>query len=157
MYILQTDTEDRIPVGISLIEAEDWEQLTVADFFFDWKRVNGSQLWKLTQVRSPYILGVMSLIDYPVESRIEIHLLASRRQAVGQGKKYSRIAGCLMAWACRLAVQRYAQSACVSLIPKTELRHHYRNAYGMMDAGWQLFLEDAPLYDLLKKYLYDES
>ncbi len=157
MYILQSTTDDRIPVSIDLIEAKDWEQLTVVDFFFDWKRESGKQLWKLTQEGSPLILGAMSLIDFPAESRIEIHLLASRRQAAGQGKMYSRIAGCLIAWACRLAVQRYAQAACVSLIPKTELRQHYRNAYGMMDVGWQLFLEDAPLYEMLKKYLYDES
>ena len=145
-----------MPVAIEPIEKDDWVQLTKTNFFFDWKKERGNELWKLTRSESTIILGVMSLIDYPAEYRIEIHLLASRRQEVGQKKIYSRIAGCLIAWACRLAAQRYGPLACVCLIPKTELRSHYMDVYGMSDAGWQLFLEEVALHNLIDKYI-DES
>lgn len=155
MHITELATGERLSVAIDLVVAADWRHLTKASFFFDWKQEKANVLWKLTLLNDSQILGVMSLVDHPAESRIEIHLIASQRQQVGSKKIYGHIAGCLIAWACRLAVQSYAGLACVSLLSKTELKTHYMNAYGMMDAGRQLFLEGTPLFKLLDQYLDD--
>lgn len=94
----------------------------------------------------------MGLIDWPGEKRIEIKLLASSVENIGKGKIYEGIAGCLIAFACRLAVDKYGAEACVSLVPKTELIKHYMQKYHMLHAGWQLYLEGKELNKLLKEY-----
>ena len=93
------------------------------------------------------------MIDWPAEKRIEIKLLASSVENIGKGRIYEGIAGCLIAFAGRLAVVKYGAEACVSLVPKTELINHYMQKYYMQHAGWQLFLEGKELNELLKEYL----
>ncbi len=92
-------------------------------------------------------------MDIPAEYRMEIKLLASARENVGDGKEYEGIAGCLIGFACRESVKRYGDLACVSLMPKTELQEHYRRKYGMIDAGHQLCVEGLSLIKLINKYL----
>ena len=71
----------------------------------------------------------------------------------GKKQAYDRITGTMIAFACREAVKLYEINACVSLIPKTELKRHYLSIYGMSDAGRQLFLEGTSLLNLINKYL----
>ena len=84
---------------------------------------------------------------------MQIHLLCVSRENQGKGKKYDGIAGSLIAFSGRTAISKYFGQACISLLPKTELRAHYKSKYGMMDGGPQLFLEGAKLNAILKKYL----
>jgi hypothetical protein len=81
------------------------------------------------------ILGVMALIDHPNEKRMEIKLLACSIENRGRDKKFDRIAGCLIAFACLLADKKYWKFACVSLIPKTVLLNHYKQKYNMTWGG----------------------
>jgi hypothetical protein len=99
------------------------------------------------------MLGAMSLTDFPSESRIEINLIASQHNNVGTEKLYDRIAGCLISWACRLAVGKYGYNACVSLNPKTRLINYYKKKYGMLSAGMQLYIEGLNLYQLIQTYI----
>ena len=96
----------------------------------------------------------MALIDYPDEYRVEIKLLASSIENQGRNKKYERIAGCMIAFACRMAESKYWKFACVSLIPKTRLIDHYQQKYNMSWNGVQLFLLDDMLFKILKEYFY---
>jgi hypothetical protein len=81
-------------------------------------------------------LGAVGLVDWPEEKRIEIKLLAVSAGNIGKQRSYDGIAGCLIAYACRLAVAKYESEACVSLVPKTELVRHYMEKYYMAHAGW---------------------
>jgi hypothetical protein len=83
---------------------------------------------------------------------MEITLLASSIDNQGKTKKYGRIAGCLIAFACRLAKALYGDDACISLIPKTALIKHYMQKYYMLYAGCQLYLEGVLLNKLLNEY-----
>ena len=112
-----------------------------------------SDLFKLTLQGESEILGLLALIDFPQEFRVQIHLLCVFRENRGKDKIYEGIAGSLIAFAGRVAVTKYFEQACIFLLPKTELRSHYKSKYGMMDGGPQLFLEGALLNDLIKKYL----
>jgi hypothetical protein len=88
-----------------------------------------------------------------MEFRIQIPLLCVYRENHGKGKKHDCIAGYLIAFAARTVVSKYFEQACISLLPKTELRAHYKSKYGMLDGGPQLFLEGAGLHAIIKKYL----
>jgi hypothetical protein len=99
-------------------------------------------------------LGVMGLVDVPEEKRIEIRLLANAKENKGRNKVYDRVAGCLIAFACFGAAEKYQDEACVSLLPKTSLVRHYMHKYRMVHKGRQLCLEKEALYYILKKYFY---
>ncbi|MBN8878312.1 MAG: hypothetical protein J0I32_12250 [Sphingobacteriales bacterium] len=128
--------------------------LTKKRFSFVWKTVKKvATVYKLQIEGEKDILGVMGLVDWQEEKRIEIKLLASSVENIGKNKIYKNIAGCLIAFACRLAVIRYGIEACVSLVPKTELIEHYMQKYYMQYAGRQLYLDGNNLIKLMEEYL----
>jgi hypothetical protein len=58
----------------------------------------------------------------------------------------------MIAFAGRTALAKYGQYACISLVPKTALKSHYIKKYGMIDAGWQLYLDLDRLNNIVTKY-----
>ena len=154
MAIIEVATGRKLTVSISPLEETDFKRITKKRYFLDWKKEKGTaDLFKLTLLRESEILGLLALKDFPREFRMQIHLLCVSRENLGKGKKYDDIAGSLIAFAARTAISKYFDQACISLLPKTELRGHYKTKYGMMDGGPQLFLEGASLHAIIKKYL----
>jgi hypothetical protein len=154
MYIIEVSGGFRKKVVIILVEELDFKILTRKRYFFIWKSLKQSaSIYKLLIEGEEDILGVMALIDFPEEKRIEIKLLASSIENQGKNKKYDRVIGCLIAFACRLSKAKYKNYACVSLVPKTELIQHYIKKYHMSNAGWQLYLEGERLNNILNEYL----
>jgi len=153
MHIIEVQSGHRKKVTISLAEPKDFKLLTRKRYSFTWKSLEKSATtYKLFIEGEDDILGVMALIDHPEEKRIEIKLLANSVENKGKGKKYDRIAGCLIAYAGRLSKAKYGDYACISLVPKTELIQHYIKKYCMVNAGWQLYLEGKRLNNILNKY-----
>lgn len=136
---------------IELVTAADYKIITKTKYFFDWKTEKGNWVYKLRLNDSEEILGLISLENFESEDRIQINLLAVSKENRGAKKIYDGITENLIIFACREAVRLYAENACVSLIPKTELKIHYIKKYGMIDAGKQVFLEGIALYKLLKR------
>jgi hypothetical protein len=153
MEIIEIATGIKKTVVIKEAEVKDFRVLIKKRFSFTWKTFqNTTTVYKLQIENEGDILGVVGLIDWPEEKRIEIKLLASSVENIGKEKIYEGIAGCLIASACRSSVEKYGADACVSLVPKTELIKHYMQKYHMQHAGWQLYLEGKQLYKLLKEY-----
>lgn len=137
MYITERKSHQRKAVSVSRLGDEDFKGLTVKRYSFNWKKLKGvSDLFKLTLLDNKEIRGLMAVDHYPDEKRLEIKLLAVSAENKGPEKQYERIAGCLIAYACREAVKNYSSYPCVSLIPKTELKQHYiENTTCLMQAG----------------------
>jgi len=55
---------------------------------------------------------------------------------MGPGKKLDRIAGCLIAFACKESFKR-GHDGCIFLIPKTYLINHYQEKYGFHYMPWK--------------------
>ena len=154
MAVIEVATGRKLTASISPLEDTDFKQITKKRYFFDWKKEKGArELFKLTVQGESEILGLLALKDFPREFRMQIHLLCVSRENHGKGKKYEGIAGSLIAFASRTAISKYFDQACISLLPKTELRAHYKSKYVMMDGGPQLFLEGGRLQAIIKKYL----
>ncbi len=155
MEITVVETSERKKVKIARVEEEDFKLLTKKKYFFPWMVwKDKAELFKLFIAGEDEIMGVMALLDVPADRRIEIKLLACSIENTTKNKMHDGIAGCLIAYACREAVKRYADLACVSLLPKTRLKGHYVVKYNMIDdGGRQLFLEGKSLIDLILKYL----
>ena len=153
MYIIEVCSGVCRKIVISIVEPSDFVNLTPKRYFFNWGSLKKTAtIYKLHFEGEDEILGVMALVDYPSEKRIEIKLIASSKENQGRFKQYDRIAGCLIAYACRLSAKKYMKEACVSLIPKTTLINHYKQKYHMIYGGPQLFLEYHSLNKLIKEY-----
>ncbi|HEY9259540.1 hypothetical protein [Chitinophaga sp.] len=140
-------------VLIQLVEKEDFVQITAERFSFDWKKeLKNEEVYKLTLYAEHHILGLICLQHHPAEERIEMKLLEVSKQNMGRNGLYEGIAGCMIAFAGRTALAKYGQYACISLVPKTALRNHYIKKYGMIDGGWQLYLELDALNRVVAKY-----
>lgn len=138
-------------VKIEALASKDFGKITKSKYFFDWKTEKENEVFKLALLGSDEILGLVSLIEHD-DKRIQINLLAVSKENRGKNKIFEGIAGNLIAWACREAVKRFGEDACISLIPKDRLVKHYMKAYGMMEAGISLFLSDEALLIILEKY-----
>jgi hypothetical protein len=154
MVIVELATGQVITVAIAPVESKDFKQITRKRYFFDWKKERGvADMFKLTIAGRPDILGLASVIDFPSELRLQIHLICASSENVGKHKQYGGIVGCLFAFIGQLAQERYFGLACISLLPKTEIRAHYKREYGMVDGGPQLYLDGPRLQAIIDKYL----
>ena len=157
MEITELISNEKRNVVVSEVKDKEFVLLTKKRYSFIWKQLKGkAKTYKLQIDGEDDILGVMALDDFPDESRIEIKLLATSKENIGRNKKYEGIIGCLLAFACSESLIKYNELACVSLIPKTELKNHYINKYGMTDAGWQVFIEGPELSLLIRNYIHYE-
>ena len=121
-------------------------------FNFDWQKLKG-KIYKLAKVGSPDVLGLMSLIEHGVGwDAIEIELLEVGEENVGKNKSVDRIAGCLIAFACRESIKT-GHGGFVFLKPKTELERWYQKAYGFEYTGFNMASFDTNSVELIKKYL----
>lgn len=153
MYIIEVCSGVHKEAIIKAVEPSDFTLLTKKRYSFNWQSLKKSTIiYKLTIEGEKDILGVMALIDFPDEFRIEIKLLACSVENQGRNKKYDRIAGCLIAFACDLCAKKYLLNACVSLVPKTALLNHYKQKYYMVWNGKQLYLEGILLDKLVIEY-----
>ncbi|PWJ91290.1 hypothetical protein BC749_1192 [Flavobacterium araucananum] len=152
MEITHVKSSQKKDIVIELVAEEDYLFITEDDYHFDWELEKKNVVYKLKFPDDDEILGLMSLKDIPSESRIEIVLLASSVINTGKNKIYDEIAGNLIAFACRESIKLFAENACVSLHPKTELRNYYMTKYGFENGGRQIYLDSTTLFNLIAKY-----
>jgi hypothetical protein len=98
------------------------------------------------------ILGLLSVERIVAEWRIHTRLLTVSIENKGRGKRYDDIAGNLIAYVSKLAVEEFGALACVSLKPKTRIEGHYIDRYNMNSTGITLSLEVPEMPDLVNRY-----
>ena len=150
MYLIEISTKRKHKVFVDVIDGEYFKYLIKSKFYFDWGKEKECDIFKL--VLGEEILGLMACCTHKRDERIEIKLLSVSKENRGKNKKYERIAGTLIGFACREAIKLFEINGCVSLVPKTRLKQHYIEQYGMIDAGRHVFLEGDQLLKMLKKY-----
>lgn len=157
MFLVNRESQQKVMAEIiEISKTELLEILEEGNFEFDWEQETVYDLYALKIVEKEHTVGLMALKDVKEELRIEIILLESSKDNIGTSKKYDRIAGCLIAWACRLAFIK-GYYGFVSLIPKTRLITHYENAYGFEQFGRQLAVDTEQSHRLIKQYLKNED
>ncbi|WP_146948813.1 N-acetyltransferase, partial [Cyclobacterium qasimii] len=102
------------------------------------------------------IIGLISLEKIPEEWRVHIRLLTLSKGNIGREKQFDRIAGNLIAYAARIAVKEYAEYACVSLRPKSQIAQHYIDKYNMKLTGMTLSIEVPEILDLINQYDHEK-
>ncbi|THH35627.1 hypothetical protein [Neolewinella litorea] len=143
---------------IEKLREDDYHWLSSSpDFQFDWTVEKANEVYKISLVdEAATVLGVMSLTDVPEEFRIHLNLIEVADTQRGKKKTIDNVAGCLIAFACRLAFAR-GYLGFVSLQPKTKLIQYYQAAYGFRQYGRLLGIEQDGAISLIQKYREDEK
>lgn len=135
MYLINREKRTRVPASIGLVTLKDFQAIAASkEFLFDWKKEKKHEVYKLYRIDTGETLGLMSCFDFPEAQAVEIKLLETGQANKGSGKKLDRIAGCLIAWACRRSVQK-GYGGWIMLRSKTILVAHYKQKYGMVQIG----------------------
>ncbi len=151
MHIIHLKSGIHKDIVVELVHNDDYKIISKSKYFFDWKLEKENTVYKLRLEENKEILGLMSLIIFESEQRLEIKLLTVSKENRGINKQYEGIAAHLIGHACREAVKHFNFNAMVSLIPKDELRKHYIQKYNMLVGGKHLFLEGQSLFELIKR------
>lgn len=152
MNIIEVFSGEVYPVDILPVHKADYRLLTKDRYFFDWKQEIKYEVFKLVLIGKNDILGLMSLESIPEEWRLHIRLLTVSEENMGSTKRFDKIAGNLIVYAAKIALENYGELACVSLRPKTEIARHYTKKYKMRIAGMSLSLEMPEIIDLINEY-----
>ena len=153
MFVLEETSNEKI--NVKVIPIEDTELQKIQNFQFDWEKEKNFETFKLVVNGTNEILGFLSLDRNFEELRIEIRLLELSKNNIGSKRKYNRIAGILISYACKLSFQSGFYGF-VSLIPKTNLINHYIETYGFVKYGLHLAIELESSESLMHKYLINE-
>jgi len=152
MKIIEVSTGKEYPIEIVAIETTDFKLLRKDRYFFDWSIERNQEVYKLQIIGSRDIFGLVSVERIPEEWRIHIRLLTVSKENKGSTKIYDNIAGNLITHIAKIAVLEYAEYACVSLRPKTQLAKHYIDKYNMNSTGITLSIEVPEILDLINLY-----
>ena len=130
--IREIATGQWIASRVEPIEAADLRDLAEG-WRFDWlTEIGRAEVFKLIDPSSPTaIYGLIALARR--QDHVEVTLLESSPENVGGGKKFERIAGCLLSYAVRFS-EALDFDGCLSLIAKTELIDTFI-AYGFIRVG----------------------
>lgn len=153
MHLIHTSTNALKEAVIEKVEDIELKAIKKTKRFkFDWSKQKNTEVYKLRLKESEDLLGLLSITIHEKEQWIEINLLESSIENVGKRKQYHKIAGILIAFACRLAYS-YGYNGCVALEPKTNLIAHYKDVYGFKNFGTRLYTPLETALQLIKMYL----
>lgn len=152
VVVVDTKTGKQLEVVIERLVASDFKRITKKRYFFDWKLEKDYEVYSLRILDSIDILGLVSIEWIHIELRIHIRLLSVSIENKGNDKHYENIIGNLITFVSKMAVREYAEWACVSLLPKSEITQHYINKYGMNRTGMTLSLEIREILELINTY-----
>jgi signal-transduction protein with cAMP-binding, CBS, and nucleotidyltransferase domain len=155
MVVKEIVTGKMRKVVIAPVETSDYKNITKKRYFFDWKQEKQFEIYKLCVLDSSDILGLISLERIPSEWRVHIRLLTVSIENKGKHKQFDNIAGNLIAHVAKIATLEYAELACVSLRPKTEIAQHYITKYNFMATGMTLSIEMPEIIYLINQYSHD--
>lgn len=153
MYVSDLLEKRKVQVRITKTSTSDLSQNS--NFVFDWSKEKGYNVFKLETKTSNELLGLLSYKIVSEELRIEIRLIEINKANVGKHKRYERIAGILLAHACKRAFD-LGFYGFVSLIPKTKLQEHYQQKYGFRKFGRHLAIQLKESESIMNKYLANE-
>jgi hypothetical protein len=156
MNVIEPSSGKKHLVEITPIEDGAYKTLSKSRFFFDWKVEQEFEVYKLQIVGINKIIGLISLERIPEEWRIHIRLLTVSKENKGKEKQYDKIAGNLITYAAKIAIKEYAEYACVSLRPKSQIAQHYIDKYNMKSTGMTLSIEVPEILDLINYYDHEK-
>ena len=136
------------------VTAPSNKQIRKADWQFDWhKEVKDEtkEVYKLTTANNPTIIqGLVSIEDK--QDHIFMHLIESSAFNKGKGKVYLGIPGNLVAYACKISLEK-GYEGFVAFDAKSALIEHYQQLlHATHFRGLRMFIETNAALMLVSRY-----
>jgi hypothetical protein len=152
--IENTVTGEVFDTEIVRLFMKDAGQITKADWQFSWvKEIKDTtkSVYKLTTVNNPAIIqGLLSIEDK--QDHVFMHLIESSKFNKNKGKVYFGVPGNLVAYACKVSVEKGYQGF-VAFDAKTALVRHYQETLSATHfRGLKMFIETNAAQNLIFKY-----
>ncbi|MEY2829384.1 MAG: hypothetical protein RIQ33_1242 [Bacteroidota bacterium] len=133
---------------------KDANQIKKTDWQFDWSyeiKDKTKEIYKLTTVNNPTIIqGLISIEDK--QDHIFMHLIESAKFNKNKGKIYLGVPGNLVAYACKVSVDKGYQGF-LAFDAKTSLIKHYQESlYATHFRGLRMFIETKAALRLISQY-----
>ena len=132
--------------NLQLIQKSDWQ--------FDWAKEikdKTKEVYKLTTLNNPTIIqGLLSIEDK--QDHVFMHLIESSKFNKGKDKVYLGVPGNLVAFACKVSVDKGYQGF-LAFDAKTALIKHYKETlHATHFRGLRMFIETKAAVILISKY-----
>jgi hypothetical protein len=132
----------------------DIKQIKKADWQFDWHKElkdKSKQVYKLTTVNNPNIIqGLVSLEDK--KDHIFMHLIESSNFNKGKSKVYVGVPGNLVAFACKVSVDKGYEGFLAFDAKSTLIKHYEQTLHATHFRGLRMFIETSAAIKLISKY-----
>jgi hypothetical protein len=126
---------------------------------FNWRslaKTEGAMLFKISLEENPEGAEGMLMLSLMFDEMLYMNNIEVAPQNYGKDGRYENIAGCLLAFACRMSMThgKGAYKGYLTFDSKTELIELYRNKYGATPAmGQKMFFTPKAGDMLMEKYL----
>jgi hypothetical protein len=152
--IENTSTGEVFDTVVVQLTLRDLSRIPKSDWQFDWAKEikdKTKDVYKLTTVNNPTIIqGLLSLEDK--QDHIFMHLIESSKFNKGKGKVYLGVPGNLVAFACKISVDKGYQGF-LAFDAKTALIKHYQETLQATHfRGLRMFIDTDAALRLISQY-----
>ena len=147
-------TKEVFDTEIVRLMSDDSKQIKSAEWQFKWNKElkdETKQVYKLTTVNNPTIIqGLLSIEDK--RDHIFMHLIESSKFNKGKGKIYIGVPGNLVAFACKISVDK-GYEGFLAFDAKSSLIKHYQQSLNATHfTGLRMFIETSAALKLISQY-----
>lgn len=139
---------------ITKLTSKDKAQIKEEDWAFEWHRElkdKTKSVFKLTTVNNPNIIqGLLSIEDK--SDHVFMHLIESAKFNKGRGKVYLGVPGNLVAFACKVSMDKGYDGFLAFDAKTTLIKHYEETLHATHFRGQRMFIETKAALRLITKY-----
>lgn len=132
----------------------DTKQIGKAEWQFDWHKElkdKTKEVYKLTTVNNPTIIqGFISIEDK--QDHVFMHLIESAKFNKGKNKVYIGVPGNLVAYACKLSVDKGYEGFLAFDAKSILIKHYEQSLHATHFRGLRMFIEPSAALRLISQY-----
>ncbi len=147
-------TGEVFDTAVTLLSGKDLKLVNLQDWDFDWQfesKDKTKMIYKLTTVNNPTIIqGLVSIEDK--QDHIFMHLIESSKFNIGKGKIYLGVPGNLIAFACKVSLEKGYQGFLAFDAKSSLIKHYQETLFATHFKGLRMFIDNKAAKILISKY-----
>lgn len=147
-------TAEVFDTEVTLLSTKDKAQIKKASWQFEWHeelKDKTKAVYKLTTVNNPDIIqGLLSIEDK--DDHIFMHLIESAKFNKGRGKVYLGVPGNLVAYACKVSMDKGYEGFLAFDAKSALIRHYEETLHATHFRGLRMFIETTASARLIAQY-----
>lgn len=147
-------TNEVFDTEVVRVKNVDAKQIKKADWQFDWFKElkdKTKEVYKLTTVNNPTIIqGLISIEDK--QDHFFMHLIESAKFNKGKNKVYIGVPGNLVAYACKLSVDKGYEGFLAFDAKSILIKHYEQSLHATHFRGLRMFIESSAALRLISQY-----